>query len=153
MFRDPPSPGLDPSFVCLVTRAFRSLIHTHEEKEKGRKRLRSAVRAGFRAQRSPKHRRNGFSAPQVSSRPVWSIVEDFRLQPADSNLEAATLRSFLSGKEPNSLSLLANEQYLCEVFCFPKCPRTRSRMCCYWDLVPTATQPVETGFLEAVGGA
>lgn len=52
----------------------------------------------------------------------------------------ATLRGYtqklFSGKKPNSLYLLANAQYLCEVFYFPKYLRTRSRMCCYWDLVP-----------------
>ena len=63
--------------------------------------------------------------------------------------------SFFSGKMPNSLYLLATAQHLCvwkAPAAFQKCLRTRSRMCCYRGLVPTATQPGETGFLDTEMG-
>lgn len=105
-------------------------------KRQERKGLRSKVRAGIRTYVPSKHWKNGFSTSQVFSRSVWTIVKDFRLQNClDGNLEMSH-KSFFSGKKPNSFHLLANAQYLYEVFCFPKCLRTRSRVCCYWDLIP-----------------
>lgn len=57
-----------------------------------------------------------------------------------------------SGRKPNSLHFLSNALYLCEVFCFPKCLSTRSRICCCWDLVPHSNSPgrdeIPGGILE-----
>ena len=59
--------------------------------------------------------------------------------------------SLFSGKMPISLYLLATAQHLCEV-CFPKTPEDKVKDVLLRGLVPTATQPGETGFLDTEMG-
>ncbi|CAN0191050.1 unnamed protein product [Rangifer tarandus platyrhynchus] len=53
---------------------------------------------------------------------------------------------------PNSLYLLAIAQHLCEVSCFPKTPEDKVKGVLLEVSSPTATQPGETGFLDAEMG-